>query len=262
MRIAIDRPQLESLLIEACSRLLGLPVEKVFINDFASDTAAPERPFVSLRIGPAQLESQRGTVQYQPGIESWRFQVMNATDGPFSVTVDGVSHTHVAASQTITQIRNSLAALLVGANYTTTPAGDASIDIESNQLQYRLLPTANTANISRTKLRGNTIKITTRTTELMLEARCVGYYSDTPDASNSGVDMAERLMVSLYDVDETAALRDQGFAINRAVVTDTTILTDGFQESVGALDAIVTTNYALITTLDNATQAPFTISGP
>lgn len=256
MRIAVDRPTIEQHVMEATARLLGLPAGKVFINDFASDAPGPERPFVSLQIAPAAIETQAGTTRFEPGLEVWRFEIQSDADGDYTISIDGDSYTHTAAGQTATQIRDSLLALISAVNYVAASAATVTIEVTSQVLSRRLLPTAGTG-IRLYQVRGNTLKITTRPAELMLQARCVGYYSDTPTASNSGKDMAERLMLGLLDADETRAMRDDGIAINRTITTDITAITDGFTESVGAMDAILTTNYAFITTVDNITQTQF-----
>lgn len=147
-------------------------------------------------------------------------------------------------------------ALISSPDYIAVAAATVTIQVTSQVLRKRLFPVAG-AGIALIPVRGNIIKVTTRTTELMLQARCVGYYSDTPTATNSGVDMAERLLVSLLDPDETEAMRADGIAINRGVVTDISSITDGFTESIGALDAIITTNTAFVTTLSNVTEASF-----
>jgi hypothetical protein len=254
MRTAYARPELEAHLIDATRRILGLPADKVFIGDFASDTAAPERPFVSIIVAPESSPSRTGTVRYQPGIEYWRCEIIDDVDGNYSIEVDGTTFTHAAVGQTKAQIRDALVALLGGPNYTAAAAGSVSIDIESEVLLRRLL-VSSSANITSEKLRGNTIKITTRTQSLAVQARCVGSYSATPSATNSGVDMAERLLVGLYDADTTRAMRDDGFAINSGVVADLSTITDGFAELIGSLDATCVTNSIYVETIDNATSA-------
>lgn len=256
MRIAVDRPTIETHVREATARLLGLSVDKVFINDFASDTAAPERPYVSLQIAPSSIDAQQGTVQYEDGLEVWYFEIQSSANGDYTIEIDGDVYTHNAVGQTATQIRNSLVALISSPDYIAVAAATVTIQVTSQVLRKRLFPVAG-AGIALIRVRGNIIKVTTRTTELMLQARCVGYYSDTPTATNSGVDMAERLLVSLLDPDETEAMRADGIAINRGVVTDISSITDGFTESIGALDAIITTNTAFVTTLSNVTEASF-----
>lgn len=256
MRIAVDRPTIEMHVREATSRLLGLPVDKVFINDFASDTAAPVRPYVSLQIAPSASDTRQGTVQYESGLEMWYFEIQSSADGPYTITIDSDIYTHNAVSQTATQIRDALVALISSPDYTAVAAATVTIEVSSEVLRKRLLPVAG-AGIALIRVRGNVVKVTTRTVELILQARCVGYYSDTPTATNSGVDMAERLLVSLLDPDETYAMRQDGIAINRGVVTDITAITDGFTESIGALDAIITTNYAFISTVSDVTETSF-----
>jgi hypothetical protein len=259
MRTAFARPELEAFLVDATQRILGLPAGKVFINDFAPDTAAPERPFVSLTIAPDSTMSRAGTVSYQLGLEYWRFSVASDDDGDYTIEVDGVPVTYAAVDKTSTEIRDELVALLGGPNYTAVAAGLTSIDVESESLGLRLMASAS-SNIAVTKLRGNVIKSTTRPAELMVQARCVGFYSTTPSATNSGVDMAEKLLVGLYDVGVTAAMREAGFAINNGVVTDISVVNDGFQELVGSMDAICVTNSLFVTTVDSATRATVEVS--
>lgn len=254
MRTAYARPELETHLIDATRRILGLSADKVFIGDFASDTAAPERPFVSILIAPESSPSRAGTVNYQPGLEYWRCEVIDDADGDYWIEVDATTFTHAAVGQTKTQIRDALVALLGGPNYLVTAAGAVSIDIESDVLLRRLLVDSSVG-ITSEKLRGNVIKITTRSQALMVQARCVGSYSTTPSATNSGADMAERLLVGLYDADTTQAMRDDGFAINSGVVTDISTITDGFAELIGSLDAMCVTNSVYVETIDNATAA-------
>ena len=256
MRIGVDRPTIETHVREATSRLLGLSMDKVFINDFASDTAAPVRPYVSIQIAPSSNDTRQGTVQFEDGLEVWYFEIQSSADAAYTIEIDGDIYTHNAVGETETQIRDALVALISSPNYIAAAAATVTIEVTSQVLKARLLPVAG-AGIALIPVRGNVIKVTTRTVELMLQARCVGYYSSTPTATNSGKDMAERLLVSLLDPDETSAMRADGIAINRGVVTDITSITDGFTESIGALDAIITTNYAFISTLSNITETSF-----
>lgn len=261
MRIGVDRPTIEARVVEATARLLGLPSSKVFINDFASDVPAPERPYVSIQIAPSVNDTRQGTVQLNDGLEVWYFEIQTSADGDHSITIDGDVWTYNSTGKTATEIRDELVALISSPNYDAVAAATVTIEVTSKVLRRRLLPAAS-AGIAIIPIRGNVIKVTTRTVELMLQARCVGYYSDTPSATNSGKDMAEQLMMGLLDPDETSAMRDDGIAINRAVVNDITTITDGFTESIGALDAVITTNYAYISTLSDVTEASFEWGAP
>lgn len=244
MRRGIDRPHLEQLLLATVARLVGLPADKVFLASYAPDTAAPPKPFVSVRILPAGSSQIPGTQAYVDSLELWRLEVISDDDGEYAVTVDGVEWVYDASGDTATGIRDGLAeafALSPHPSFTATAKAAITIDVESASAGKRLVVESSSPGLRITQLRGNLLKTDMVDTALTVQLRCFAAYSSSPTALNEGVDMAERLARALLDVDETWELRDSGFQIRRANVTDIGGIVDGETELVGALDLTVGT---------------------
>jgi hypothetical protein len=210
MRRGINRPQIEALLREAVIRLTGFPSDNVFFSEHAVDTAACSRPCVSMTLMPYETQQKNGTTEWLPSLELWYLEITSDVDGTYSATIDGTTFSFVALANTIAEIRDGLLAEIVGGadpDYIATSGGVATIIIDS-ETPGRMLIVSGSAGVSASLMRSNALKLSSRPTELRLRIECVGFFESPATTEMTGVDIAERLQVSLLDVDETLELRD------------------------------------------------------
>lgn len=259
----INRPEIEAACHEAITRLLGLPAEKVFVVDDASNATAPKPPFVSIRLLPSTSDVGPTEVSWVDGLEYHRFVIGSSDDGVYAVVVDGIAATHTASLQTITQIRDALLAGLAGPNFTAVSAGSTAIDVESTVPRRRLLPEVIAGDIGLAQYRGNLCKVTHTPVTCVLQALCFGVYEPTTmSAATSGVDMAEKLCAGMLEVDRTRAMRDANHHPIRGRVTDISRITDGESEKIGQLELVIsTTIWHINPDLSDVTAMSFEYTG-
>ena len=140
--LGINRAEIESLVIELTMIATGLPANRVLIVDQGASTPDPPRPFVGIFVSsPVVPMKTGGDIRLFPAYEAWTVTVTDASDGVYSISIQGTPYAFTATSNTIEETRDGLlAAFGTPSAFTATAQGVDSIDILSTVKGARLLP--------------------------------------------------------------------------------------------------------------------------
>jgi hypothetical protein len=257
----IDRAGLEGCVLDFLKIHSGVPADNIFIADFSSNEPAPPRPMVSFVIRPPTAEVGPAEFRPEPSLEYWRAEVTDASDGTYTLTIDGIDYSHVASGETVTQIRDALVALAAGApNASVTATGTltASIDIESDTTPgLRLDVSASPGTVTVARLRGDAVTVSSKTAELVIEILCTGLYDpENPTAEQNGEAIASRLEAAFENIQNTQAMRRKKFIPRRWRRSNSNQILDGEAYAVGGLDVIMAANRCAVADQANTLVTP------
>lgn len=261
----IDRKNIEEQARAIVMRRTGLPKKRVIIGRDAANVPAPIRPFVSIFCRTPSGEVRSGERSYAPIYEYWRAVVNSTTDGDYGLTVSGVPHVITASGLTAPQIRDALSAE-VGSSLTSTVTspGSISIDIESTELQDRLLVVPSSPSVGGltvTKLRTNAATITRTETEAILEVFCWGKFSRMdPGPEDFGEDIAEKLGAAILDPHENASMRACGVVPRTATFSEQDGVLDGEVQTIGVAAVVLGNIFTHVGQVADTTAAQFECS--
>lgn len=211
--LGINRAEIESLVIELTMIATGLPANRVLIVDQGASTPDPPRPFVGIFVSsPVVPMKTGGDIRLFPAYEAWTVTVTDASDGVYSISIQGTPYAFTAASNTIEEVRDGLlAAFGTPSAFTATAQGVDSIDILSTVKGARLLPETSPLTLLLVNTRGPADQWKFEPAELQVNISCNALPSlEAPSAAQNAQTMADQVRITFDSRLMTEKMRDCG----------------------------------------------------
>jgi hypothetical protein len=192
----INREEIGILCRELVLSATGLPADRVFIVDQAARTPRAPRPYCGIEIGDHVLPSKAGgDTRIFPTKEQWLVTVTDASDGAYTVTVQGTDYDFTASSNTIEEIRDGLlAAMGSPSQWTPSAVGTDQIQIDSTVDGLRLNVLTSPASLTATRVTANLQIWDFNPAELQVNISCDGFMDyEAPDATQNGQSIADQV---------------------------------------------------------------------
>jgi hypothetical protein len=226
----IDRASLEEATVNLCERVMvhaidpTFPRSKIAIVDQGAGRPQKPRPCITIQISsPIGSPRAGGDVRYWPTKEQWLLQFTDSVDDTYTIAVEGVGYVVVAATLTITELRDAMLVEMAVAhpNWTAVAVGTQSIQIDSTLDGLRLFVGSTPASIVRTRPIKNYFERTFIPALLQVNIQCWGLLSiESPLAVQSGPSIAENMRSAFLNTSMTQTLRECWFAPVTARVLD------------------------------------------
>lgn len=259
MKRGVDRVELEGLLRSLIIRVSGIPSDRVFFSDYASDVTAPapNESFISMTIGPPTDSIATATRTVLPSLEYYRLTVTGGGPATLSLNVRGTTYTVSTANQaSAAWLRSELFDLMrESTEFHATETGAASIDIESRMVGVALQAAVTSGPAAIVLYRGDAMSLSYRDVNLQLQLRCWGSYADR----ENGVVIAEQLACAMMHPEESAELREAGYAITFARCSDQRFVDGSEMRMIGEVDAEIRCVIAHAVPVSRARTATFSL---
>lgn len=209
----VNRREIEILLREIVRAVTGLADDRVLIVDQGARTPESPRPFVGIDIGePVGPYPSWGERRPWPTLEAWTVTVTDASDSTYTVTVLGTDYSFVAASSSITAIRDGLvAAMGVPVGFSVASVGTDQLTITSTVVGQSLVVSATPATLEDVRTKSAYYERRLEQVELQVDFECNGLLSLTdPLPTQSGHHYATLIQSALNNPSLTQKMRGCG----------------------------------------------------